>query len=424
MTHRINRRALLGSGAGLLGAAGFGAPLRAAEQPATAPAPAGACRAAPLAQDYTLVFHNPDSKVYIEQCGLVKMPDGALVAAVSVVVRGATLREVGARGIVPSQTHIVRSTDGGQSWQAVAELPYYTAVPWVHEGTLYLFAMPEGTRVRNDDLLLLVSKDGGQTWSDPVTLFEGHFWNAHTGMVRRDNRLYWAVCDLSGLQSGPRQRRPRILAGDLSKDPMNPRSWRLSEPADFPEVPPALIHPKRGAGSVSLEPNVIEVAGRIRVVSCTKPPRQSTAGLAAVYDVDDDGENLGISFTQYHPRPGGQLKFFILWDEVSQLFWSTANLVVDSQGMLGVPAGGNDRRFLMLFYGLDGLNWFQAGCVAQAGTIEQSFMYPTPVIDGEDLAIIARSNIDGPNRHDADCATFHRVKDFRRLALNLVPEKG
>jgi len=54
--------------------------------------------------------------------------------------------------------------------------------------------------------------------------------------------------------------------------------------------------------------------------------------------------------------------------------------------------------------------------------MEQSFMYAAAVIDGNDLAIISRSNINGPNRHDADCATFHRVRDFRRLALKLVPE--
>ena len=76
----------------------------------------------------------------------------------------------------------------------------------------------------------------------------------------------------------------------------------------------------------------------------------------------------------------------------------------------------------MLLYGLDGLNWFQAGCVAQAPKISQSFMYAAPVIDGDDLAIVCRSSIAAPHQHDADYATFHRVRDFRRLALNLFPQ--
>ena len=116
-----------------------------------------------------------------------------------------------------------------------------------------------------------------------------------------------------------------------------------------------------------------------------KPKRQSTAGLCAVLDVNDVGGKLDLKFNQYHPMPGGQLKFCVIWDEVSKMFWATANLVVDGQGAFDWWAegeklgniryasgvGGNDRRFLMLLYGLDGLNWFQAGCVAQAGKISQ-----------------------------------------------------
>ena len=32
------------------------------------------------------------------------------------------------------------------------------------------------------------------------------------------------------------------------------------------------------------------------------------------------------------------------------------------------------------------------------------------------------SSVNAPNQHDADCATFHRVRDFRRLALDLIPK--
>ena len=69
---------------------------------------------------------------------------------------------------------------------------------------------------------------------------------------------------------------------------------------------------------------------------------------------------------------------------------------------------------------LDGLNWFPAGCVARAGRLGHSFMYASQVIDGNDMLIVARSSLmDSDNRHDARAATFHRVSNFRKLAMNL-----
>jgi hypothetical protein len=353
-----------------------------------------------------------------------------LIAVVPVVPRAEWSAE---RRAKHSVTHILRSADAGKTWQALADLPYYSAAPWAHGGALYLLANKGGTKSRNDDLLLLRSTDGGRTWSAPVTLFTGHFWNCHTGMAVRDHYFYWAVDDLSlGSKRGP-----RAVVGDFSADLMDPKSWRMSAPVPFPGVPEALTHPRLAAlPSQYLEPNVLNVRGQLLVLATVKASRQSTAGLCAVLDLDDDGQKLDLRFRQFHPMPGGQLKFCVLWDETSQMFWATANLVVDSQGAFDWWAagekrgtfsyasglGGNDRRFLMLLYGIDGLNWLQAGCVAQAGKISQSFMYARPVIDGDDLAIIARTSINAPNQHDAEHATFHRVRDFRKLALKLVPE--
>jgi hypothetical protein len=395
----------------------------------TCPSVAPAQSAAPLAQEYTVVFHNPDPEYYVEGCGLVRLDDGALLAAVPVVPR---VEWSEARRVEHSVIHLVRSNDGGKTWKECSQLPYYSAVPWTHRGVLYLFANKPGAKSRNDDLLLLKSVDHGATWSEPVTLFKGHYWNCHTGMVIKNDHLYWSVDDLSLGQ----KRGPRAVAGDLSQDPMNPAAWRISEPVPFPGVPEAFINKKFASlPSQYLEPNVIAVGDQVRVLATVKPNRQSTAGICAVLDIIDDGAKLDLKFSQYHPMPGGQLKFCVFRDEVSKLFWATANLSVDAQKSAdfweqaekdkrywGNGAGGNDRRFLMLLYSLDGLNWFQAGCIAQAAKLSQSFMYARPVIDGDDLAVIARSSVHAPNQHDADYATFHRVKDFRKLAMKLVPD--
>ena len=394
--------------------------------------PSGLIKAAgPLAQDYTVVFHNPDPEYYVEGCGLERFNDGTLVAVVPVVPR---LQWTVERRVQHSITHLLNSKDGGKTWQPLSDLPYYSGIPWVHDGKLYLFAITPGVKKpRNDDLLLLRSDDGGKTWTPPITLSKGHLWNCHTANVIKDHHLYLSVDDLS---FGPR-RGPCVISGDLNADLMNPASWRRSPTVPLPEIPPSLTDPKYAEyPNQYLEPNVICVNGRLRVLAVMKPKHQATANLCAVLDVTDAAGTLDLKFTQFSPMPGGHLKFFVRWDEVSKMFWATSNLAVDSQGehdwyeegakrgnfRTDGRLGGNDRRFLMLHYSLDGLNWFQAGCVAQAAKISQSFMYATPVIDGADLAIIARSSVNAPNQHDADYATFHRVRDFRKLALKLVPE--
>lgn len=388
-----------------------------------------------LARNHTTVYHNPDSAFYVEGCGLLRLDNGTLLAVVPVVPRPKDKNWTEQRRVDHCRVHILLSDDKGQTWKELARLPrLYSAVPWSHENVLYLFANKGGLEFRNDDLLLLKSEDGGRTWSEPVTLFKGHFWNCDTGMVIRNNRLYWAVDDL---RFGINLRGPCVICGDLSKDPMTPSSWRLSNAIPFPGVPDMLLHSRfRNLAHRYLEPNVIDVYGKLRVLATVKPQKQTTTGLAAVFDISDDEQGLRLEFVQYHPMPGGQLKFCVIWDEVSKMFWATVNLPVDGQEAfdwwekgrdkknsrtLFTGMGGNDRRFLMLLYGLDGLNWFQAGCIARAGTIFQSFMYARPVIDGDDLAIISRTSIQAPDQHDADHATFHRVRNFRKLALNLFP---
>ena len=93
--------------------------------------------------------------------------------------------------------------------------------------------------------------------------------------------------------------------------------------------------------------------------------------------------------------------------------------VVKQPGFRGAP--GNERRFLMLFYGVDALNWFPAGCVAHWPNPAQAFNYTTPLIDDQDLLIVSRTSRNGRDQHDNDLITFHRLPDFRSLALNLFP---
>lgn len=391
--------------------------------------PASPASPTPLAQEYTVAFHNQDPEYYIAGVGFERFEDGTLLGVVPVIPRPAWNLE---RRATHSRTHLVSSRDGGRTWERLSTLPYYSAVPWIHEGKLHLFVHKGGSEMPSRDVLLLCSEDRGRNWSPEQLLFAGQFWNTHTAVLVRKRTIYYAMDDLATYPD----RGLRLLAGDLSMDPMDPRAWRMSEPLAFPGLPATLVPAGRSGGArLYSEPSVIELKGKLRLLAGVNAEAQATAGLGAVIDVEDDGREMKLSFAQFHPAPGAQVKRAIIRDEVSQLFWATANLAVDSQEAFDwwekarsagtfVGGGGNDRRFLMLLYSVDGLNWIQTGCIAQAPQLSQSFMYARPVIDGDDLAILVRASINAPNQHDADFATFHRVKRFRQLALELVPQSA
>jgi hypothetical protein len=289
------------------------------------------------------------------------------------------------------------------------------------------------------NIWIVRSDDNGETWTDPVSLCEGLFWNAPMAMAVKDGHMYYAfnVTAWSGPEGGL-----AVIAGDLSKDLLDPESWRMSNVVLRPDTPEGLtrhlMREKRlewKSWNVDgwLEPNVVNVNGHLRVLSRFVIDGYANANICGICDLADDGQQLELSFTQFASLPGGQCKFFIKYDPQSRLFWMASNIPTDSQEMIhdwqairkdkrfnGGP--GNERRILMLSYSTDALNWFQAGCIAMSKKPLQSFMYPSMDIDGHDIILISRSSINGHNQHDADSATFHRISNFRTLALDLFPE--
>ena len=138
---------------------------------------------------------------------------------------------------------------------------------------------------------------------------------------------------------------------------------------------PELCRGGRCGNNRWLEPNVLEIGERSRVLSRVEMDAMATANICGVCDLSDEGGKLSLKFAQYYPMPGGQCKFHIVYDDVSRLFWTPATLVTDSQDQVGycqqarkrrefTGTGGNERRVQVLMYSADALNWFDAGFVA------------------------------------------------------------
>ena len=105
--------------------------------------------------------------------------------------------------------------------------------------------------------------------------------------------------------------------------------------------------------------------------------------------------------------PGANLKFYLCYDEATQLFW-----LLHSQ-----PDGRmQERRRLALSYSPDLLRWTFAGLVAVGPADNAARHYATMAIDGDDLVIVSRSGDEhARNAHDGNLVTFHRVRNFRSL---------
>ena len=380
----------------------------------------------PLAQDFVVATQVSDPERYFfHNPNVTRLADGRLLLAVPEW-------PIPGWGGKPS-LRILRSEDRGQTWQGLPSLPLEEGTPFVLDGQLLMFVQ----ETSHKDFQVVSSDDGGSTWSPPRTVIEGPLFNNSTAMVALPDTFYWAL----DYNSQDERHYGKVMVQlDRSKSPLDPDAWSMSNVVRRPELPNAFtrnLFPPGNSPQISsnardpftwLEPNTVEVGGRIRVFTRCGIDDYATAHTAGVLDYDPDTNRL--SFTQLASWPGGQCKFFVVHDQPNRMYWMLSNLVTNSQDLLGwgqrmretgfYGGPGNERRWLFLHYSIDCLNWFPAGCVARwPSSVHRSFMYPSAVIDGADLAVVSRTSRDSSNQHDADLCTVHRVRGFRNLAMGL-----
>lgn len=376
----------------------------------------------PLAQDHTIALQVPDSDQYFfHDPGMAILDDGALIIAAP---QWQFMRFGGRQS-----TRVTRSDDGGQTWTNLAELPYADATPFVVDGRVFMFVQENS----HHTFQIITTYDGGGTWTLPVTVLEAPVWNISTPMVARPDTIYWAM---DYAVDGRRCYGKVMVRLDRRRYPLDPDAWSISEVVPEPDLPDLMtrkLYPPpetqsgQGKNPLWLEPNTVEVSGRIRVFTRCVIDRYATAHTAAVLDYEPGSNRL--SFTQFTSWPGGQCKFFVINDRPSNMYWMLSNLVTNSQDLMGWgdrwPKSqhgptGNERRWLFLHYSIDCLNWFPAGCVARwPNSVVQSFMYPSAVVDGDDLVVMSRTSRGSGDQHNADLVTVHRIHNFRELAMDL-----
>ena len=422
------------------------------------PAPATGRRPMVLANDYVTVYESPDpAHIYAFSPGLAILPTGRLVATMDQGGKGVRklpgLRKEGKR---VWNGKIFTSDDHGKTWTERSGMPMAHARPFVAGRSVYVLG-------KDPDLGVMRSDDGGVTWSDPSWITSKQRWHqAPSNVWYARDRIYlvmeriteevrhWPVCVLA----------PVILSANVNDDLTKRESWTFSSEYTYRNAvaeagkPNLLGVPffKEGPTDLKHLPNIRFMAEpgwlETNIVQFSDPGhvwhdpagrtfhlwmRAHTGGtnLAAVLKaVEDEKGNITVGLEKapsgepilYVPCPGGQMKFHILYDEVSNLFWLLSSQSTDSMTKpTALPPDryslpNNERHRLALHFSRNCVDWCFAGLVADSGHPGQARNYASMVIDGADLHVLSRSgDARAKNAHDGNLITFHTVKSFREL---------
>jgi len=415
-----------------------------------------------LANDYVTIFGSPDPATLCTYSpAICRCPDGRLIATLDLCGK-----MTGAHGEADGETFqqgkVFTSDDGGSTWQHRADHPFIEARVFVAGDHVYALGNYGGEG--RGDMAIMRSDDRGETWTEPVILWEGLRWHlTPCNTVYANGCVYFAVekrcCeDVSGWAISILS--PILMRADIGHDLLDEKNWALSSDLvfrdhvdmadiDYTGIPffpfdptgPKWIHEWKCVMVPPgwLETNVVQFrdpdhcwhdpTGHTFHLWMRAPTaRTNFAAIAKVVENDDGSMTTMLETAPsgkklvYLPSPGGHLKFFIEYDEASALYWMAANQSTDSMVRLDrVPDdrhGGpdNERHRLALYFSRNCVDWCFAGLVARGNNEKQSRHYPSMAIDGDNLVILSRSGDErARSAHDGNIITCHVVRDFRNL---------
>ena len=412
-----------------------------------------AWRVRPLADDYVVVCesHSP-SNVYCYTPGLAVAAQGRLVATMD--FGGSGWKKGEPRG------RIFVSDDRGKSWAQRASFPFGHARPFVAGASLYVLGQA-------GDLMVVRSDDNGETWSEPARLTDKQHWHQSACNVWTANGCVYLVMErrvTQAIQSWPvGELAPVLLRGRLDADLTRRESWTFASELSFRDTIPniekdpsidffgvpfydsayprgALPAPRRNSAPIGwLETNVIQFTdpGHAwhdpsgKTFHLWMRAHTGGTGYAAVAKVVERADGSMVTLLEkvpsgktalFLPCPGGQMRFHVLYDAPTRLFWLLSSQATDSMTRAELlPADrynlpNNERHRLQLHFSKNMVDWCFAGLVATGKTPREARHYASMVIDGDDLHVLSRSGDSrAKSAHDGNLITFHTVRSFRNL---------
>lgn len=353
-------------------------------------------------------------------------------------------------GGMGNQAKIFLSDDHGSSWQHTADLPMLHARVFQAGKRLYFLG-------HSGRLLISASNDGGESWSVPSVLDASRFYHQSGCTIDYRHERIWLVMERAMKRGTWPDVSLVLMSASENSDLTRPENWSFSEEWDFKrhvslpqsfgmpfysvgDQMPGQSDPHYNGEAGILETNVLRIYDPYHhffdpsdcTVTLLARLHSGTTNMAALLRGRElaDGTLSIDTFTTpggtpflFVPFPGGQMKFQIVYDKISRLYWLISTQSTDSMTRpefldnqrFNLP--NNERRRLVLHFSRNLIDWCFAGHVA-CGEIEKaSYHYASLLIDGDDLLILSRSgDRQAQSAHNSNLITLHKIRKFRMLA--------
>ena len=386
--------------------------------------PSGAGR--PVADEQVIASSPAPDSVFLYTPAIAEGLDGRFVVAVDYGGPGTGILD-GPRsdfGDYPAgnQIRVYLSDDKGRTWRETA-----TRIPMMHE-----ILFKAGDRLymigHSGRLLITRSDDNGETWSEPAVLCPEPRWHQSCTAVDVYDGKVTLVYEKWVADGHPWPGvGPVLMRADEQADLTQASNWKFSDlydpDADMDAARLSGIPVVGGKAAGILETNVV------RIYNPSHPFYDATGKSVVLLSRASAGfPDIGVMLRGYEREdgslavgrchldngdvlfvhiPGANLKFHLVYDPKSELYW-----LLHSQ----IDGRMNARRRLALSYSPDLLHWTFAGLVAVGPTDRSARHYATMIVNGDDLCIVSRSGDEqARNAHDGNIVTFHRVRNFRDL---------
>ncbi len=408
----------------------------------------------PLAQDYVLVAKSPDAKnMPLYSPSILRLKNGTLLITYTEARKKENKEQ--------DFQVIMTSADGGKSWTRRAESSATQGRVFEAGDTLYYISPGAG-------LPICRSNDQGLTWSEPVLLTgKDKSWQQTAANVWYAKGNVYLVMELRGRKIdawAAAEKAPVLLRAKIGDDLTKPESWTYSSVLTFADIIPGFrendpqinyfgipFYPQTYPKSNPLSPgrsfsplgwaeaNVVQIldpdnywfdpAGKTFHIFLRALTGMTNYGAMCKVVENDDGTMTTSLETVpsgkqilFIPMPGGQMRFHVLYDEKTKLYWLLSSQTTDSMTRAEkLPPERHDLAFgernrLVLHFSKNMVDWCFAGVVAIGDSPKESRHYAAMDFDGKDLVILSRSgDKDAHSAHEGNMITFHRVKNFRDL---------